>query len=85
MFSFALRRLTGAYDPDVLMAVHMGDDQNPAGVAPDILPERRAGKRDELGYSFLIEGPACVMLPGSKSVLMVIFWRGNRLTSVLKA
>ncbi len=32
MFSFALRRLTGAYDPDVLVAVCMRDNQKPACV-----------------------------------------------------
>ena len=30
MFSFALRCLTDAYNPDVLVAVHMGNEQNPA-------------------------------------------------------
>src|SRR5216683_6182180 len=30
LFSFALRRLTGAYDSDVLMAVRVSHDQNPA-------------------------------------------------------
>jgi len=31
MFSFALRCLAGADNPDVLVAVHVGDDQNPTG------------------------------------------------------
>ncbi len=31
MFSFALRRLTGANNPDARIAVYMGDDQNLAG------------------------------------------------------
>src|SRR6266478_1718797 len=31
MFSFAPRCLTGADNPDVLVAVQMGDHQNPAG------------------------------------------------------
>src|SRR6266566_4039402 len=31
MFSFALRRPTRADNPDVLVAVYMGDDQNLAG------------------------------------------------------
>ena len=31
MFSLAMRRLTGADDPDAFVSVGMGDDQNPTG------------------------------------------------------
>jgi hypothetical protein len=31
MFSLALRHLTGADDPDTIVSVGMGDDQNPTG------------------------------------------------------
>ncbi len=31
MFSFVLRRLAGADNPDVLVTVYMGNDQNPPG------------------------------------------------------
>jgi len=32
-----------------------------------------------------MEAPACAMLPGSKSVLIVIFCRASKVTSVSKA
>src|SRR6266704_2314880 len=39
---------------------------------------------DQEGYCCLIEDPAWVILPGSNAVLIVIFWRGKRLSSVSK-
>jgi len=42
MFSLALRRLTGADDPDAFVSVGMGSDQNPTGAQHsdgDKLPE----------------------------------------------
>ncbi len=45
MFSLALRCLTGADNPDVLVAVYMGDDQNPAGARQQRLRCRRCSSR----------------------------------------
>src|SRR5204862_65295 len=62
-----------AASPARLMPIHFALSPLPATLLPPLAANRVAIRRDWISYSCFMEAPACVMLPCSKSVLMVIF------------